>query len=272
MSDAVPHFPNLTVTLDSGVGILALNRPASGNSLHPTVLQSLVGATKWAAKAASVRVIVLTGTGKFFTTGRDMGDNNALDNTDALALFREVNEVLIKCPKVLIAAVNGPAVGYGTTCFALFDMVYAVPEAYFFTPFSKWALCPEGCSSITFPSILGHQKAAALLLAGQRMTATELWTAGLVTKIIHASSNSEFMAQVLQITKQVASYPPVALAASKALFEGNRVNELLAANSRECECLRVRLEHQECKDGLLLFAREQQQKRVEGRRTRSSHI
>ena len=62
----------------------------------------------------------------------------------------ELHELLINADRVLIAAVNGPAVGWGSSCLALFDLVYSVPDAYFFTPFVKWGLCAEACSSVTF--------------------------------------------------------------------------------------------------------------------------
>lgn len=189
------------------------------------------------------------------------GDTDQFNPEEVLRNFKDLNETLITCPKVLIAAVNGPAAGYGVTSLALYDLVYSVQDAYFFTPFSKWALCPEGCSSVTFSSIMGHQKASALLLAGQRMSATELWTAGLITKIIPSHSNATFMDQVLEVARNIASYPPIALAASKKLMEGNRQAELLAANARECECLVERVAHKECSDALLVFAQEQEQKK-----------
>lgn len=201
-----------------------------------------------------------------------MGEDSVrYDRSETIRIFKEVNDVLIRCPKVLIAAVNGPGIGYGTTCLALYDLVYSVPDAYFFTPFSKWALCPEGCSSVTFSAIMGHQKAAALLLAGERMTATELWVAGLITKIIPATSNAAFMAEVLRVAKGIANYPPVALAVSKRFLDGNRQADLLAANSRECECLVERLDHQECNDQLLLFDKERKQKKAKAGRG-ASHI
>lgn len=260
MSHPIPQLNGFSARLDGAVAVLAYDRPKTGNSLHPTVLTSYLNAMKWAVANPAVRVIVQTGTGKFFTTGRDMGNDNAqYDLQEVLANFKELNEILITCPKVLIAAVNGPAVGYGTTSLALYDLVYSVPDAYFFTPFSKWALCPEGCSSVTFSSIMGHQKASALLIAGDRMSATELWTAGLITKIIPTPS---FMDQILEIAKRIAGYPPIALAASKKLASGNREAELLAANAREYDCLVERLAHKECSDALRLFAEEQQRKKA----------
>jgi Delta3-Delta2-enoyl-CoA isomerase len=98
--------------------------------------------------------------------------------------------------------VNGPAAGYGTSSIALFDLVYAVPDAYFFTPFVKWGLCCEGCSSVTFSRIMGYQKAASLILAGDRLTAQELDNAGLITKILPKET---FMNDVLTIARKIAS-------------------------------------------------------------------
>lgn len=191
-----------------------------------------------------------------------MEEGSQEDPEHSIRVFRELNKLIISCKKVLIAAVNGPAIGYGTTSLALYDLVYSVPHAYFMTPFTRWALCPEGCSSVTFPAIMGHQKAAALLLAGERMSAEELYTAGLITKIIDASSNEEFMKKVLKIAFRIASYPPVALLASKEVLGQQRERELIEANDAECEHLRIRLNHQESKDAVQGFLKEQEQKRL----------
>ncbi|KAH6880042.1 ClpP/crotonase-like domain-containing protein [Thelonectria olida] len=273
MAKPPPRMAGFSVHLEGPVAILAYDRPQSGNSLHFTVLQGLLDAMKWASETPAVRVIVQTGTGRFFTTGMDLDDgSDAVDNDKIIQIFREINETLITCKKVLIAAVNGPAVGYGTTSLGLYDLVYSVEGAYFFTPFGKLASCPEGCSSITFPSIMGHQKAMALLLAGERMSAQELCDAGLITKIIPASTNEAFMSSVLEVAKRIADYPPVALTASKSLIQENRMEELLRANIKECEGLRVRLSHQEMKMAQVAFAKEQERKKQIKQDTRNSKL
>ncbi|KAH8694036.1 ClpP/crotonase-like domain-containing protein [Talaromyces proteolyticus] len=257
-----PQLPGFSIVLDGHVAILAYNRPQTGNSLHPTVINSLYSAMKWAIAEPAVKVIVQTGTGKFFSTGRDMSpDTQNLEIDEGVRLFRELNRLLILCEKVLIAAVNGPAIGYGTTSLALYDLVYSVPEAYFFTPFSKWALCPEGCSTVTFPAIMGHQKAAALLLAGEHVSAEELYTAGLITKIIRAGSNEEFMDAVLNVARRIAGYMPNALKASKAMLDAHRKTVLLKANDEECDCLRELFNGRESKIAVLEFEKEQRAKR-----------
>ncbi len=86
-----------------------------------------------------------------------------------------------------------------------------MPEAYFFTPFVKWGLCAEACSSVTFMRIMGRQKAAAMILAGERMTAKELSDAGLVTKVL---PKENFVDEVLKIAKRINAQPPGAVKVS----------------------------------------------------------
>ncbi|KAG9796154.1 hypothetical protein KCU88_g168, partial [Aureobasidium melanogenum] len=132
--------------------------------------------------------------------------------------------------KIFIAAVNGPGIGYGTSSIALFDLVYAVPDAYFFTPFVKWGLCAEACSSYTFARTLGRQKASALILGDERVTAAELERAGLITKIINPQN---FLQDVMDVAYKIAKLPPKSLMANKELMTRPFREDLLRANESE---------------------------------------
>lgn len=158
----------------------------------------------------------------------------------------------------MISAVNGPAPGWGTTSIALSDLVYAHPEAIFFTPFVQWGLCAEGCSSATLTRIIGRQKASALILAGQRMTATELESAGLITKVL---SKDSFMEDVLKIARGVAKLPPRSLGVNKDLMMRGLREELLATNRVELEELRRQVRGKESLDAIRGFAEETERKR-----------
>jgi peroxisomal 3,2-trans-enoyl-CoA isomerase len=118
---------------------------------------------------------------------------------------------MINTSKVLVAAVNGPAVGWGVSSLSLFDLVYSVPGLQYLTPFVKWGMCAEGCSSVTFSRIMGRQKAAALILGGEKMSAEELEAAGLITKIL---PKDDFRENVLNIARRVVAQPPNALKVS----------------------------------------------------------
>ncbi len=170
----------------------------------------------------------------------------------------ELNKLWINAEKVLIAAVNGPAVGYGTSSIALFDLVYSVPDAVFFTPFVKVGLCAEACSSITFWRSMGRQKAAALILAGERMTPQELESAGLITKIL---PKENFLDEVMKIAKRIADSPAGALRDNKKLLMQPMKEELLVANERECAMLRERARTDEPRKAIEDFEREQAEKK-----------
>ena len=111
-----------------------------------------------ASSDQETKIVALTGAGDYFSSGNDLTnftDPSHKDMDDAIAkgskTFKEFVDSLIKCPKILIALVNGPAVGIMVTSLGLFDIVYASTSATFVTPFSKLAQSLEGSSSFTFP-------------------------------------------------------------------------------------------------------------------------
>ncbi|KAI1627401.1 dodecenoyl-CoA delta-isomerase [Exophiala viscosa] len=208
----------------------------------------MLAALQWASSSPDVRVIVQSGEGKFFTAGMDLMDGVYEDPStvlpdEAITTLHAYHKTLILTDKVLIAAVNGPAVGYGTSSIALFDLVYAIPEAFFFTPFVKWGLSAEACSSFTFSHILGRQKASALILADERMTAADLERAGLITKIIPAKK----LMSESEINKKLLMRPY-----RKKLLEANKV---------ELAGLKKRARTQEAKDAIRAFAEQQESKK-----------
>ena len=119
-------------------------------------------------------------------------------------------------------------------------------------------MCCEGCSSVTFARVMGHQKASALIFAGDRLTAKELDNAGLVTKILPTST---FMEDVLMIAQRIASYPAGALKFNKNLIMKPVRASLSEANRIECEGLLQRGKTTESKEAIKDFHVEQSRKR-----------
>ncbi|KIV97764.1 hypothetical protein PV10_01472 [Exophiala mesophila] len=257
---SIPNLPLKFVAvspIQNGVFLITLNKPQTGNSMHPRLTQDLLTSLQWADQQSSIRVIVVTGAGKFFCTGMELVERGPMafgpDST-----FRALNRLLILTDKILIAAVNGPAVGYGVTSLGLFDLVYSVPDAYFFTPFVKWGMTTEGCSSITFPRMMGHQKAALLCLAGDRIDANEASGLGLVSKVL---PNDGFLNSVLGIANNVAKSSPGSLATTKRLMKTMSVQDLLDANDRECEAFeKERIPSGDLELAIKTFAEEQKEK------------
>lgn len=165
---------------------------------------------------------------------------------------------MINSNKILVTAVNGPAPGWGTTSLALADLVYASPDAVFFTPFVQLGICAEACSTVTFAKVMGHQKAASLLLAGDKMTSNELQSAGLVTKVL---PKENFLENVLQICYRIAKQPPEALKFNKNLLMRSSRKELLDANETELKALRERARSHEARSAITAFLLDQERKK-----------
>jgi peroxisomal 3,2-trans-enoyl-CoA isomerase len=245
-------------TLENGVLLVKYNKPESGNSLHPILLSEMVEVMGWANNNPDVRVIVLTGEGKFFCTGMELVNGEGM----SFALgsdFHELNRLFILSDKVLVAAVNGPAAGFGVTSLALCDLVYSVPDAYFFTPFVKWGMTTEACSSFTFPRLMGHQKAALLCLAAERISCEEAERYGLISKIL---PKDNFLQQVIDIAQKIARQAPGSLRTTKKLMREPVLKELLDANDRECGAFTdERIPSGEPEKAMKEFALEQERKR-----------
>lgn len=254
------EFMKLEIYPESGTALLKYNRPSSGNSLHPKLLKDAVTAMHWIESQQNIRVVVVTGEGKFFCTGMELLELDGEGMSFATGSdFHELNRTFILSKKILIAAVNGPAAGFGTSSLALFDLVYAVPDAYFFTPFVKWGMAPEGASSFSFPRMMGHQRAASLFLAGDRITAQVAHDVGLVSKIM---PKEDFLAQVMEIARRITDSPPESLSVTKELMKAPVRQDLLEANDRECTLIHnERYGFSEFQDAVATFRIQQEQKR-----------
>ncbi|KAL5342222.1 ClpP/crotonase-like domain-containing protein [Aspergillus crustosus] len=216
-----------------GILWVKLNRPQSGNSLHPDLVRELLDIIRWANSTPEIQIIILTGNGRFFCTGMDLSRDKELSFAPGDD-FHQLNKALILTEKILIAAVNGPAIGYGATVLALCDLVYAVPDAYFFTPFVKWGMVPEAASSVSFPRLMGHQRASLLCLTGERIWAPEARELGLVSKVLPAEA---FLGQVAEIAAGLSELPVGSLLETKRLLRKTVTKDLLDANDRECEVI-----------------------------------
>jgi Delta3-Delta2-enoyl-CoA isomerase len=122
----------------------------------------------------------------------------------------------------------------------------------------RWGLAAEGCSSFTFPAILGFQKAAALLIAGETMTAEELNVASMVTKIF---PKENLMEKVMEVAERMAGYSQTAMFTTRELMRRQLRDQLHAANLREVQALKERNENNDAMPNILAFIEETKKKR-----------
>jgi len=206
---------NVATTLDNGVLIVSLQRPEKKNALTPKMYSALADAIVWAERDRSIKVILFTGSEDSFTAGNDLGD--FLDNPphqNDRPVDRFISHITTT-DVPLMAAVNGLAVGIGTTMLLHFDQVLASHDARFSLPFINLALVPEAGSSAQLVSICGYQKAAELLMLGEPFSAGMALEYGIVSRLC---SQEELMDEAMAIAGKLASKPGAALRATKRLM------------------------------------------------------
>ncbi|KAF9429361.1 Enoyl-CoA delta isomerase 2, mitochondrial [Entomortierella beljakovae] len=250
--------------LEHGVAVIAFNRPKRYNALNPTVYDQWGQALEWAAKSDDVRVVVLTGNGKYYSSGQELAipDSDELEKYGgAEGVFKnrsvytqKVITELIYFPKLIIAAVQGPAIGFAVTSAAICDVVYATPEATFNTPFMQFG----NKFNRSLSTVMGNSRANEMLLMGHKFTAQEMKEANVVSRIFPQES---FMGEVLKLATAAAKFPPQAMKDTKSLIR-DRENKLLHEHSiREMTMLGERMASDESAEAIMEFMMAKQNKK-----------
>ncbi|XP_075069108.1 enoyl-CoA delta isomerase 2-like [Mixophyes fleayi] len=255
-SRAERKYETLQVSCQDNITTISLDRPEKKNAITLQMYEEIGLALAEAAKDDSV-ITVLTGRGDYFCSGNDLNNftNIPLEgkekmSSDAAVILQAFVSKFIDFPKPLIAVVNGPAVGISVTILGMFDLVYATDRATFHTPFSQLGQSPEGCSSYTFPRIMGLSKAVEVLLFNKLLTAHEACKLGLVTEVF---PDSTFKKEVWERLKSYGSLPKNSLAFSKQLIRETDKEKLHAVNVQECERLKERWLSEECMNAIISF-------------------
>ncbi|XP_064332224.1 enoyl-CoA delta isomerase 2 isoform X2 [Camelus dromedarius] len=247
---------DLVVTSENHITTITFNRPAKKNAITTQMYQDIMLALQAASKDDSV-LTVLTGNGEYYCSGNDLtnftdippGGPEEKARTNAI-LLREFVDCFIDFPKPLVAVVNGPAVGISVTLLGLFDLVYASDRATFHTPFGPLGLSPEGCSSYTFPKMMGPSKAAEMLIFGRKLTAQEACAQGLVTEVF---PDSTFQKEVWTRLRAYTKLPPNAVRTSREVMRSKGRERLHAVNAEECGALQQRWLSEECTSAVVRF-------------------
>lgn len=251
----------LDIVKENGVCAITINRPKKLNAITHEMYAAIRDTLNETAKDDTIRVLVLTGAGNYYSSGNDLSNFTKIPPegpkklaADAHVLLKSFVNAFINYPKPLVCAVNGPALGIMVTTLALADLVYCTDNATFHTPFMTLGQSPEGCSSYTFPKIMGDARANDVLLAGRKLTAQEAFDRGLVTDII---PQGEFRSFIDTKAKYVASLPPKSVVYSKALNRLREKEMLERVNEEECVRLEERWLSEECMNAVMSFLAKQ---------------
>ncbi len=215
---SVSEFVNVSV--EHGVQTIRMARTEKKNALNAEMYEALATALTASHSDPDVHVRILTGSEGVFTAGNDIADFMAARERgeEVLAPTLAFLRSLVYAEKPIIAAVDGLAIGIGTTLLLHCDLAYATPEAVFVTPFLDLGLVPEAASSLLAPQRMGYSGAFALLVAGKPLTAEAALRAHLVNLIVPRENLDK---HTLAVAAKLATKPPRALAMSRSLLRPN---------------------------------------------------
>jgi enoyl-CoA hydratase/carnithine racemase len=213
------------------VRLLTLDRPDALNAFDSPLYRATGAALTAARDDDTVRVVVLTGAGRAFSAGQDLGEMARIAAGEPVESgFPVLLAALESFDKPLVAAVNGPAVGIGFTLLPHCDLVLVAEGAKFRTPFAEMGVPPEAGSSVLFPARMGWQRAAEVLFTSPWLSAEEAVECGIA---LRAVPPDDLLPQAMALAERIAAAPLPALREIKATMLAGRTDAVRAARARE---------------------------------------
>jgi enoyl-CoA hydratase/carnithine racemase len=227
-----------------------LNRPTKRNAMTSSMYVQLADVFNDAAKDERTRVVLWHGAGDSFCAGNDVEDFLRNPPGPGESPQARLMNAMLDFDKPLIAAVQGAAIGGGTTMLTHCDFVYAGESAKFQMPFVNLAVVPEFGSSFSVPARIGHLRAAELILLGLPFDAQRALNLGLVTQVVPDSS---LLATATETARQLTAKPAGALQASKRLMKRPFREQTKAAMASENEVFSAQVRSEDAKEALTAF-------------------
>ena len=245
-------YQTITSEITDGVGVITFNRPDVMNALNKRMRIEITHAVK--AAEASARCIVLTGAGRAFCSGQDLGDRANAANIDLERTLRDEYQPMLaaitECPVPTISAVNGAAAGAGANLALGADVVIASERAFFMQAFAKIGLIPDAGGTYFMPRQIGMAKAMGAALFADKISATQAERWGMIWEAV---PDADFAETWKARAKHLANGPTAAYAEAKttirASFENSLEDQLTLEAKLQGKCGKTR----DFKEGVLAF-------------------
>jgi len=222
----------LEVADGDGVRVLTLNRPEALNAFNDELWDATRDALLDAQERDEIRCVVLTGTGRAFTAGQDLGEMAAPPDhaNGELHGYRGFIPVLEAFDKPLLAGVNGIGVGIGITVLAYCDLVLMAESARLKAPFVSLGVTTEAAGSVSLPARMGWAPAAHLIFTGGWLSSAEALECGLAWRVV---PDGDLLEETMTVAREIGAQPVGALTATKRLMVAGRLDQWRAARVRE---------------------------------------
>lgn len=241
---------DVLISAEGGIQTIRLNRAAKKNALTGAMYATMCDAIEAGDADPDIAVHVIFGSGGVFSSGNDINDFLATAKGGGVpsSVLRFIR-LLPRIEKPVVAGVDGPAVGIGTTLLFHCDLVYATPGAVFATPFLDLGLVPEAASSLLMPARMGYARAFEMLTLGTPFPASRMLEAGLLNAVVPAG---EVEAHAMDAARALASKPPQALRAARRLMRGDPA-EIIKRTDAEAVTFAERLVSPEAREAFQAF-------------------
>jgi 2-(1,2-epoxy-1,2-dihydrophenyl)acetyl-CoA isomerase len=245
----------IQIEVNQGIGIIRLNRPDAFNSFNREMALLLQQTLDDFSTNTAVRAIVITGNGKAFCAGQDLKEVISPElNPGFRAILEEhYNPIITRIrtiEKPILAAVNGVAAGAGANIALACDVVLASENASFIQAFSKIGLVPDSAGTFFLPRLIGFQKASALCMLGDKVSALDAEKMGMIYKAIPAE---HFETEVQKTAETLANLPTLALGLTKRLLNQSLNNDLTTQLQAEGNLQIQASESHDFKEGVAAF-------------------
>lgn len=241
---------NINSEFSNGIFTLRINRPDKKNALNLAMYQTLADGLREADRDNKVRVILICGGSDCFTSGNDLADFLNAPPTGPESPVMQFLLAISEARKPIVAAVNGLAVGIGVTMLLHCDLVYVGSSATFQMPFVNLGLCPEAGSTLLLPRLMGHQRAAELLLLGEVFSSDKASTVGIVTAVC---PDGDVLSTARNRALQLAAQPAAAVRLAKELLKRDYAAPLRETILEEGRQFMERLKSPEASEALEAF-------------------
>lgn len=256
-------YHTLIYTVADDIAVIELNRPEKMNALSTQMRSELTFAVTEAGKAA--RVVVITGSGKAFCSGQDLGDRMTPTNLDIERTLRDeyapMARAIMECPVPTISAVNGAAAGAGANLALLADVVIATESAYFVQAFARIGLIPDAGGTFVLPRSMGMAKAMGAALFADKITAPQADAWGMIWEAV---PDADFDAHWRARAAHLAAGPTATYAAIKSTLRATWEQDFEAQFALEARAQGRVGKSRDFKEGVLAFT-EKRSPRFEGR-------
>ncbi len=248
-----------------GVWKITLNRPDKFNSIHAEMAQNLIDSLDQAAQDSDIRAVLIQGAGKAFCAGQDLGeamnaDGEAMKNL-VLNQYNPIIRRLRQIEKPVVAAVNGVAAGAGANIALAADLTVARASASFIQAFSKIGLIPDSGGTFFLPRLIGLQRAAGLMMLGDKISASQALDMGMIYAVY---SDESFETEAMALATKLAQMPTRGLALTKKLLNQSFERDLETQLADEASHQALAGETRDYKEGVQAFL-EKRPPRFEGR-------